>query len=272
MNHLHRELGPISASGWEEIDKEATRTLKTSLGARRIVDFVGPKGWDYAAVATGRTEAVAPPLKGALEARLRQVLPLVELRVPFEIARAELDAVDRGAKDADMDPAIAAAREIAIAENRAVFHGYGEAGISGICDGRASEAIPFSDDFTAFPNAVASAKTKLRDGGVDGPYAVALSERAYAALSETTDGGYPVLEHMRRLVDGPMVWTPGLDGAAVVSLRGGDFELTVGQDFSIGYVGHDARMVRLYIEESFTFWLLSEQAAIPLIRRGDRKK
>ncbi|MGH6981591.1 MAG: family 1 encapsulin nanocompartment shell protein, partial [Stellaceae bacterium] len=107
---------------------------------------------------------------------------------------------------------------------------------------------------------------------VDGPYAVALSEPAYTALSETTDGGYPVLEHMRRLVDGPLVWTPGLDGAAVVSLRGGDFELTVGQDFSIGYISHDPRVVRLYIEESFTFWLLSEQAGIPLTRPVDREK
>jgi len=270
MNHLHRELAPISASGWEEIDKEASGTLKTSLGARRIVDFVGPKGWDFAAVATGRTQGVAPPVKGALEARLRLVLPLVELRVPFEIERTELDAISRGAKDPDTDPVIAAAREIAIAENNAIFHGYAAAGIRGICEGGAARAVPFTDDFTAFPNAVASAKTKLRDAGVDGPYAVALSERAYTALSETTDDGYPVLEHMRRLVDGPLVWTPGLDGAAVVSMRGGDFELTVGEDFSIGYTSHDARVVRLYIEESFTFWLLSDQAGVPLTRRGAR--
>jgi uncharacterized linocin/CFP29 family protein len=272
MNHLHRELAPISDKGWEEIDKEATRTLKTTLGGRRIVDFVGPKGWDHAAVATGRNEAVAPPIKAEMEARLRLVLPLVELRIPFEVKRSELDAIDRGAKDPDTDPVIAAARQIAIAENHAIFHGYGEAGIQGICEARASEAIPFTDDFTAFPNAVASAKTKLRDGGVSGPFAVALSERAYNALSETTSGGYPVLEHVRRLVDGPLVWTPGLDGAAVVSMRGGDFELTVGQDFSIGYLSHDARLVRLYIEESFTFWLLSEQAGVPLTRRAERKK
>ena len=49
------------------------------------------------------------------------------------------------------------------------------------------------------------------------------------------------------------------------SLCGDDFRLTVGQDFSIGYLGHDAEYVRLYIEESFTFWLLSPQAAVPLV-------
>ncbi len=236
------------------------------------VDFVGPKGWDFAAVGTGRNEAVAPPEKTKVEARLRRVLPLVELRVPFEMKRRELDAIDRGAKDPDTDPVIAAARQIAIAEDRAIFHGYGEAGIRGIAEAQQAHAVPFGDNFVEFPNAIAAAKTKLRDAGVSGPYAVALSEHAYTGLTETTSGGYPVLEHVRHIVDGPLVWTPGLDGAVVMSLRGGDFELTVGQDFSIGYLGHDAQTVRLYVEESFTFWLLSEQAAIPLTRQPAKKR
>ena len=266
MNHLFRELAPISEAGWDEIEQEARRTLRTNLGARRLVDFVGPKGWDFAAVDTGRSEPVAPPEKTEAEARLRQVLPVVELRVPFEMRRSELDAADRGAKDPDTDPVIEAARKIAIAENRVVFHGFPEANIRGICEAQAQAAVPFGDDFTAFPNAIASAKTKLRDEGVSGPYAVALSEHAYTVLNEITSGGYPVLEHVRRLVDGPLVWTPGLEGAAVVSMRGGDFELSVGQDLSIGYLSHDADVVRLYLQESFTFWLLSPQAAIPLSR------
>ena len=267
MNHLHRELAPISADGWAEIDKEATRTLKTNLGARRIVDFVGPVGWEKSAVGLGRVEPVREPARG-VEARLRKVLPLVELRVPFEMSRAELDAIGRGAKDPDTDPVIAAARAIAIAEDRAIFHGFAAAGIRGICEAQASAAVAVGDDFTKFPQAIASAVTKLRDDGVAGPYAVALSEAAYAGLTETTSGGYPVLEHVRHMVDGPLVWTPGLEGAAVLSMRGGDFELTVGEDFSIGYLGHNDEFVRLYVEESFTFWLLSAQAAIPLTQRA----
>ena len=101
--------------------------------------------------------------------------------------------------------------------------------------------------------------------GVDGPFAVALSERCYTSLTESTQAGYPVLEHVQRLIDGPLVWAPGLDGAVVLSMRGDDFQLTVGQDFSIGYLDHDAERVRLYIEESFTFWLESPQAAVPLV-------
>jgi uncharacterized linocin/CFP29 family protein len=263
MDHLFRDLAPVSDTGWQEIENEAKRTLKTTLAARKLVDFAGPLGWKASAVSIGRTKSVEPPPRTAVETRLREVLPLVELRVPFELSRAELAALDRGAEDFDTDPIIAAARQIAIAEDRAVFHGYPTAGVRGMCaDAESSVEISATHDYPAL---VTSALNRLREQGVDGPFAVALSERCYAELTEATEGGYPVLQHVRRLIDGPLVWAPGLDGALVVSLRGGDFELTVGQDFSIGYLEHDASRVRLYIEESFTFWLQSPQAAVPLV-------
>jgi uncharacterized linocin/CFP29 family protein len=269
MNHLLRELAPISTSGWQEIEKEATRTLKTTLAARRLVDFIGPQGWGACAVGLGRTEGVASPTdKGGVRARLRKVLPLVELRVPFEMRREDLDDAERGAKDVDTDAVIAAARAIAMAEDRAVFHGYAAAGIRGVCDAQAEAGLPIGDDYELFPEVVTTALNRLRDEGVDGPYAIALGEECYKGLTETTHGGYPVLDHVRHLVDGPLVWAPGLDGSVVLSMRGDDFQLTVGEDFSIGYLGHDNETVRLYLEETFTFWLLSPQAAIPLIHRA----
>jgi uncharacterized linocin/CFP29 family protein len=182
--------------------------------------------------------------------------------------RVELDAIDRGAKDPDTNPVIDAARAIAIAEDRAIFHGFPAAGIRGICEAYDGEPLVLSDDYAAYPVALASALNALRERGVDGPFGLALSERCFTDLTESTQGGYPVLEHIRRIVEGPIVWAPGLDGAVLLSLRGEDFELTVGQDFSIGYLDHDAERVRLYIEESFTFRVLSEQAAIPLVYRG----
>jgi uncharacterized linocin/CFP29 family protein len=270
MNHLHRELAPISEAGWQEIEKEAKRTLTTTLAARRVVDFAGPKGWSASAVGTGRSAAIQGPAEG-VEARLRRVLPLVELRVPFIMQRAELEGIDRGAEDPDTDAVIDAARRVAMAEDHAVFHGYPAAGIQGISEAQADACVDLSEDFETYPVAVTAALTRLRDEGVSGPFAIALSERCYKGLTETTRGGYPVLEHVRRLLDGPIVWAPGISGGAVVSLRGGDFQLTVGQDFSIGYLSHDADTVQLYIEESFTFWLLSPQAAIPLAYRTEAK-
>ena len=265
MNGLFRELAPISGEAWTEIEEEAKRTLKTMLGARRIVDFSGPLGWQAAAVNTGRLEPLsALPAGEQVEARLRRVQSLVELRVPFDLARGELDAVDRGAADPDLDPLIAAAGSIAKAENRAVFHGFPAAGIAGICEAASGARLPLTTDYEAYPVVVATAIGRLRDSGVGGPYAIALSERCYTGLTETTKSGYPVIEHVRRLLDGPIVWAPALEGAVVVSLRGGDFELAVGQDLSIGYLEHDARRIRLYVQESFTFRVLSPQAAVPL--------
>ena len=268
MNHLFREHAPVSAAAWEQIESEARRTLKTMLAARRMVDFAGAQGWEASAIGTGRTEPVAPPVPDGVEARVRRVLPFVELRALFDMRRDELDAADRGAKDIDTDPVTAAARNIAIAEDRAVFHGHGAAGLRGICETETDSSLQLGEDFEAYPVLIAVALNRLRDRGVGGPYAVALSEQCYTGLTEGTKGGYPVLEHVRRLLDGPLVWAPGLDGAVVLSMRGEDFELTVGEDFAIGYLDHDAEKVRLYIEESFTFWLLSPQAGIPLVHRA----
>jgi uncharacterized linocin/CFP29 family protein len=272
-NHLFRDRAPITEAGWAEIEKEAKRTLRALLAARRVVDFRGPLGWDDSDVEIGRADPIAAPTgSNAVQAHLRRVQPLVELRIPFDMSRAELDAIDRGARDPDLDAVTAAAREIAVAEDRAIFHGYKAAQIIGICQARADTAVPLGSSHADYPGAVSTALTKLRDDGIEGPFAVVLNEQLYKDLASRTDGGYPILSHVQRLIDGEIVWAPGLDGGLVISMRGGDFELTVGQDFSIGYLEHNLERVRLYIEESFTFLILTEQAAIPLSTGGGGKK
>jgi len=265
MNHLFRDKAPITSAGWAEIEKEATRTLKALLAARRVVDFNGPLGWGASDVELGRADPIEAPRNArGVQAKLRRIQPLVELRIPFEMSRAELDAIGRGARDPDLDNVTAAAREIAIAEDRAIFHGYAAAHITGICQARAKLAVPLGTSHADYPLAVASALTRLRDDGIGGPFSVVLNEQLYKDLAARTDGGYPIISHVQRLIDGEIVWAPGIDGGLVISMRGGDFELSVGQDFSIGYLEHDNERVRLYIEESFTFLILTEQAAIAL--------
>jgi uncharacterized linocin/CFP29 family protein len=265
MNDLFRKLAPISSEAWKEIDEEATRTLKLLLAARRLVDFSGPLGWETAAVSLGRTERIAATLNQGVETRRRQVQQLIELRVPFELSREELDVVGRGAKDPDLDAVRYAARSAALAEDRAIFQGYPEGGIEGISKASAASTLTIPKEYAHYPDVVAEATQKLRSEGVNGPYAIALGPRCYTGLTRSTQaGGYPVINHVRKLVDGPIIWAPAADGAIVLSLRGGDFELTVGQDFSIGYLDHTATSVRLYLQESFTFRVLSPEAAVPL--------
>ena len=264
MNPLLRDLAPISAEVWALIEEEATRTLKLKLAARKLVDFSGPLGWEASAVNAGRAQRLDKAPAEGVEARLRQVQPLVELRIPFELQRDELEAAARGAKDAVLDPVRNAAGTAASAEDRAVFNGFQAAGIRGIVQETAEAKLTLTDDYQAYPGVVADAINKLHLAGVQGPYGIALGPRCYTGLTKTTQGGYPVMEHVRRLLDGPIVWAPAVDGAVVLSLRGGDFELTVGQDFSIGYLEHNASSVRLYLQESFTFRMLAAEAAVPL--------
>ncbi len=280
MNHLHRELAPVSEAAWAEIEAEARRSLRHFLTARKLVDFSGPHGWDHSALGLGR---VAPSSEGpadGVESRIRLVQPLAELRTPFALDRAEVDAVDRGAPDADWDPVVNAARRAALAEDHLAFRGFAAAGVRGIVETTPHDPVTINTDYDRYPNYVAKAVETLKRAGVSGPYALALGPRCYTGVIETTEhGGYPVLEHLRLIVEGPVVWAPAVDGAVLISQRGDDFELVVGQDLSIGYLDHDADRVRLYLEESITFRAASPEAAVamaysdakrPASRRGRR--
>jgi uncharacterized linocin/CFP29 family protein len=69
---------------------------------------------------------------------------------------------------------------------------------------------------------------------------------------------------VKRIIDGNIIWAPAISGAFVLSTRGGDFELSLGQDVSIGYLSHTDTVVRLYLEETFTFRVLTSEASVAL--------
>ena len=263
MNNLHRELAPISEAAWADIEEEVSRTLKRYLAARRVVDVHGPGGVALGAATTGHLHNLKAPADGII-ARQRAVNALVELRVPFDLDRQQIDDVERGAEDSDWQPAKDAAKIIAFAEDRAVFDGYAAAGIGGVREGTSNPVLNLPADFREYPDAIAQALTQLRLVGVNGPYSVLLGADAYTGLSETSDHGYPVLEHVKRLVDGEIIWAPAIAGAFVLTTRGGDFALHIGQDLSIGYLSHTETAVRLYLQETFTFLLLTTEAAVAL--------
>ena len=271
MNNLHRELAPVSDAAWDQIAEEATRTLKRYFAGRRVVDMAAPGGTGLAAVGTGHLHKIASPGDGIV-ARLRESKPLVELRVPFELSRDAIDDVERGANDSDWQPVKDAAKKIAFAEDNAIFGGYPDAGIVGIRQGTSNPVMTLPTEVRHYPDAIAQALSQLRLVGVNGPYKVLLGADAYTALAETSDHGYPVLEHVRRLVEDDLIWAPAIAGAFVLTARGGDFELTLGLDTSIGYLSHTDSVIRLYLQESFTFRYLTSEAAVALMPAGEAKK
>jgi uncharacterized linocin/CFP29 family protein len=263
MDNLHRQLAPVSDSAWAQVEEEAARTFKRHLAGRRVVDVPDPGGPALAAVGTGHQRDIDAPGDG-VSARLRQAAPLVALRAPFRLSREQIDDVERGSRDSDWQPVKNAARQLALAEDRIVFDGYPAAQITGIRPGSSHRPLRLPAEITGYPQAVAAALSALRVAGVDGPYSLLLSADAYTAVAETSHHGYPVLEHIGRLLSGEIIWAPAISGALVLTTRGGDFELRLGQDVSVGYLSHTTTQVELYLEETLTFLMLTSEAAVSL--------
>lgn len=270
MNNLHRELAPISDAAWAQIEEEVARTFRRNLAGRRAVDVEKADGGvQCSAIGTGHLTTLQAPQQGVL-ARQRVVMPLVELRVPFELAREAIDDVERGADDSDWQPAKDAAEQLAYAEDRAIFLGYPAAGIKGIREGTSNPVLTLPAGATDYPDVIAAALKQLKLAGVDGPYIAVLGADAYTAMQEANDKGYPVLNHVQRLMGGNdrIIWAPAIEGAYVLSTRGGDFALHLGRDLSIGYLSHTDSSVKLYLEETLTFQLLTSEAAVAILPKA----
>lgn len=266
MIGLNRHLAPMSERAWGQVEDEAREMLKLHLAARRLMDFEGPLGWEYSAIDLGRIQRLEGTTSATAMVRRRVVRPLIELRVSFELAREQLERIDRGAGSVDLDPLRDACLEFAAAEDAALLEGYADGDVPGLLTDAETEGVALPADASRLPEVVSRALDQLRRGGVAGPYAIALGPEMYAGLDETAgDGGYPVLRHVQSLVDHSIVWAPTLRGGAVVSLRGGDFKFVCGRDATIGYSSHDDECVRLYLEESFNAVLDGPEAVVPLL-------
>jgi uncharacterized linocin/CFP29 family protein len=263
MNNLHRELAPISTEAWADLEAETRRTFIENSAARRVVDVVGPAGPALSALGTGHLDEVEGAIPGVL-VRRHLSASVVELRVPFVVSRQAVDDVERGARDPDWQPAKDAARELAFAEDRLVVDGLDAAGIRGIRQ-RAQESVPAPATPRNYPTAVADALSSLRAAGVGGDYVLLLPAEAWAAVNGSTEDGHPIREHLDRLLgDHGIVRSPALSAPMLLSVRGGDFELHIGRDAAIGYSSHDATQIELYLEESLTFLVNTDEAAVDL--------
>jgi uncharacterized linocin/CFP29 family protein len=265
MDLLKRNLAPILPEAWSAIDEEAARVLKLNLAGRKLVDFRGPKGWQKAAVNTGRLKLV-PDRADDVTLGIREVQRLVELRVPIKLPIMELDSVARGASNPDLGPVVKAAEKVAHVEDSAIFNGLAAAEITGLLPASPHKPVPIQPDISLLPRAVLAAKESLRQAGISGPYALVLGSELYDQVFGTVLEGHPLPRRIEPLLVEKIVRATAFDGGVVLSLRGGDYELTVGQDLSVGYAHHEKHEVELYLAESFTFRVLEPAAAVRLSR------
>ncbi len=267
LDLLKRGHAPITSDALAAVDAEAARVLKLNLAGRRIVDFRGPDGWQLAAVNTGRLDLLPAGPDADVQVGIRRVQQLIEVRVPIRLLQSELDSVPRGAIDPDLDAVVLAAEKAAHAEDSAVFNGFSPAHIEGIIPASPHAPHKLPANVRELPATILAARETLRQAGISGPYALVLAAPIYSELLGAAEDGYPLAKRItQQVIDGPLVRAPAIDGGVLLSIRGGDYELHVGQDWSIGYLSHDRQTVELYLTESFTFRVLEPAAAVPLTR------
>jgi uncharacterized linocin/CFP29 family protein len=263
MDILRRSLAPLSDGAWETISDQAGRCLKENLSARRIVSVDGPHGWKHAAVNLGRLKLQeSAPVEGMCWG-IREVLPLVEVRQPFVLSQMELDCIDRGCADPDLKALEMAAFKAASFEESCVYLGFESAGIRGMKGESPHEPIELPEDAGAYPERVVKGVALLQQSGVGGPYALVLGSEPYAKILSGERGGYPLHKRIEGILGGRIHRSPVFESNGIlVASRGEDFELTVGQDFSVGYASHDRNTVELYLVETFTFRVLEPRASV----------
>ncbi len=261
---LRREMAPIADEAWKQIELQSSRILKGNLSGRKLVDFCGPHGWQFAAVNLGRLDVRSGDAGDGVGWGMHKVLPLMEIRVPFTLRIWELDDMERGAKNPDLGALTEAARKVAAFEETAIYRGFDGAGIRGMLEASSQPPVPLSPDRSRLTESVELALLAIQEAEIGGPFALVLGTEPYKWLMVGGPEAYPLRDRIRSLVTGGIHWSPVLEGGAVLSRRGGDFEMTVGQDLAIGYKMHSAQDVELYYAESFTFRVLEPAAAVEL--------
>ncbi len=255
---LNRNMAPISDKVWEEIDTRAKEVLGSYLTARRVVRVNGPKGLDFNVLGEGRLKEVKEA--DAIFYSNYDVKPLTEVRVEFELDRKELDNILRGAKDPDLTPLEEAMKKLALFEEKAVYYGLEDVGIEGLAKA-GKKAIPLGKDRDSIVNAIAKGVAQLKEAYVNKPYSLIVGEEEYVNII-LSDKGYPLEKKITALIDGDIVLAKAVKGAFLVPFDSEDLELTIGQDFAIGFLDADKDKVKFFATESFTFRVLDPNIVV----------
>lgn len=256
---LKRELAPLDAKVWEEIDNRAVQVLKSYLSARKVIKVNGPKGWDYTSISDGRLNEINVN-ENNISYGTYSIKPLVESRIEFSLNRWELDNFLRGAKDIDLKPLEEAVKAIAIFEENAIYNGLEKADIKGLTE-EASVVIPFGNTESEILDNLSEGVLRLNKRFVQGPFTLIVGEEAYKLINSKTSG-YPLVKRIENITGKNIVLSHALKGALLLPFDHDDLEFTIGNDFSIGYQLSDNKEVRFFVTESFAFRILDNDIIV----------
>lgn len=267
MTEFRQHLAPMSHKAWELVQSQARETLAKNLAARRLVDIKGPKGMKFHAVGTGALKPCPIDANG-VEVGVRQVVPVIEIRKSFTLALDQFDALARGAHDIDLDPMSEAAKALASLEDQAVFYGLEAAGIQGMLHASPLKAQTLSNEPEQFMRDLATGIARLRtetvEGGPTDTFHFVIGPGLSRFISSQFIGSHSLRQEILKLIGGKIYTSNALEHALLVNTNDGSYELTLAQDFTLGYEHHTADEVTLFLMEAFTFQVLNPEAALAL--------
>ena len=259
MDLLKRNQAPITQKGWEEIDERAAEVFKTQLTARKSVNVDGPHGIEFNSISEGKL-GIIKGNEDEVRSSKYKVTPLIESRYTFELNRWEMDNLERGAKDVDLGPLEEAVEKMAEFEDNAIYNGFKEGEIKGL-NKVAKKSLSFGKEDSSIMNSVSEGMIMLQDVYADKPYNLIVGKEAYSRIQKQIKG-YPLNKRIEETIEGEIIFSEEIEGALLIPKDHEDLELTIGQDFSIGFEEHDSKSVRLFISESFMFRVLDPEIIV----------
>ncbi|BBA51318.1 family 1 encapsulin nanocompartment shell protein [Fusobacterium varium] len=252
MDFLKRELAPITANGWKEIEERATAVLSKELSARKFVRVTGPLGREVTSITTGRMDVKT---KDDIKYGVYKVQPLTESRICFPLSRWELDNIERGAKDVDYSSLDEGVRKAARFEEEAIFKGLEEGQIEGIYKSSSYDTLDFGKTADETLKAIFEGILKLDAAFAKKPYVLVVSNEKWYYLN-TIVKEYSLPEKLEKILGQKIIVSKSIDGAILLPFDDENIELIIGEDYALGYQNHNESVVELFITESFTFRVL----------------
>ena len=260
MDFFKQELAPIAVEAWEEINDTAQKAIETTLSARKVLHVVGPLGLATPAIATGTLDVIDEDENGGVSAGLYNVDRLLESRITFSLSRWELDNVLRGKKDIDLDALEEAAEKLALYEENTIYNGNKKAKIKGLVD-LAAHKLSMTNDANENLQAIAEGLLKLQDAYTYKPYMLVVGDELFKMFHQVYQGKL-LIDAIESLIDGKVIHSKVLKGALLLPYNHEDLEITIGQDYTVGYQTHDNEKVNLFITNSYTFRVLDENLIV----------
>ncbi len=260
MDLFKQSLAPIPTEAWAEINDRAKEVILSQLTARGVLNVVGPKGLATNSITQGRLKPIKDMKKGEVGASLYDVVPLMETRIEFDLARWELDNILRGEKDAELDNLEDAAEKLAFFEEDAIYNGHKAAGIKGLNE-VAGTRLKLTKDPNDILKAVSKGANTLNNAYTKRPYDMIVSDEVLQRLNQMYQGGL-LRKNVEVIIGGDVIRSRVIKGAFLIPRDHEDLELTLGQDYSVGYEAHDSKNIKLFLMNSFTFRCLDEDIVV----------